>query len=310
MRLGRLAACLFLALGTPWTLGACTSPPPGDERPHVLVILTDDQGWGDLSLHGNPDVETPRLDALAHSGARFDRFYVAPLCSPTRAAFLTGRDSLRGGVWWVTRGKETLRAEEVTLPEVLRDAGYRTAMVGKWHNGEHFPYSPEGQGFDTFFGFRAGHWNNYFDTWLLRGTERVETKGYINDVLTDEALRLLDEEDEAPLFLYVAYNTPHSPFQVPDADFDRVKARGLDDRTAAAFAMVENIDANVGRLLDGLVERDLADDTIVVFFGDNGPNGERFNGGMRGTKGSVHEGGVRVPCFISWPAPRDARARR
>ena len=281
-------------------LSACGDS-QGTQRPHILVILTDDQGWGDLSLHGNPDLQTPRLDALARSGARFDRFYVNPLCSPTRAAFLTGRDALRGGVWGVTRGQETLRSEEVTLPEILGDAGYRTAMVGKWHNGEHYPHSPEGQGFETFFGFRRGHWNNYFDTWLLRGTERERTSGYINDVLTDEALRVLEASHERPVFLHVAYNTPHSPFQVPDADFDRVKRRGLDDETTAAYAMVENLDRNVGRLLDGLESRGLADDTIVVFFGDNGPNGQRFNGGMRGTKGSVHEGGVRVPCFIAWP---------
>ena len=286
---------------------ACGTPPKAEQHPNVLVILTDDQGWGDLSLHGNPDVRTPRIDALARSGARFDRFYVSPLCSPTRAAFLTGRDSLRGGVWGVTRGKETLRAEEVTLAEILRDAGYHTAMVGKWHNGEHYPHSPEGQGFETFFGFRRGHWNNYFDTWLLRGTERERTAGYINDVLTDEALRVLEGPHEEPFFLYVAYNTPHSPFQVPDADFDRVKARGLDDRTAAVYAMVENLDRSVGRLLDGLEARGLAEETIVVFFGDNGPNGERFNGGMRGAKGSVHEGGVRVPCFIAWPGHLEPR---
>jgi arylsulfatase A len=296
-----------IALATLAGTGASRTAPQ-TERPHILVILTDDQGWGDLSLHGNPDVRTPRLDALARSGVRFDRFYVSPLCSPTRAAFLTGRDSLRGGVWGVTRGKETLRAEEVTLAEILRDAGYRTAMVGKWHNGEHYPYSPEGQGFETFFGFRRGHWNNYFDTWLLRGTEPVRTRGYINDVLTEEALGILQGPHERPLFLYLAYNTPHSPFQVPDPYFDRVKARGLDDRTAAVYAMVESLDDNVGRILDALAAQGLARDTIVVFFGDNGPNGARFNGGMRGTKGSVHEGGVRVPCFVSWPghlAPRE-----
>jgi arylsulfatase A-like enzyme len=281
--------------------GAGCRPAPPPPPPNVLVILSDDQGWGDLSLHGNPDVRTPRLDALARSGVSFDRFYVSPLCSPTRASFLTGRDSLRGGVWGVTRGKETLRAEEVTLAEILGDAGYRTAGVGKWHNGEHYPYSPEGQGFETFFGFRRGHWNNYFDTWLLRGNTPERTDGYINDVLTDEALAVLAGPHERPLFLYLAYNTPHSPFQVPDEYFDRVKARGLDDRTAAVYAMVESLDDNVGRILDALAAQGLARDTIVVFFGDNGPNGARFNGGMRGTKGSVHEGGVRVPCFVAWP---------
>ncbi len=303
MRVGSLLLVASISLA-----GTACRPAPSTRPPHILVILSDDQGWGDLSLHGNPDVHTPRLDALARSAVRFDRFYVSPLCSPTRAAFLTGRDSLRGGVWGVTRGKETLRAEETTLAEILRAAGYRTAMVGKWHNGEHYPYSPEGQGFETFFGFRRGHWNNYFDTWLLRGTEPVRTRGYINDVLTDEALSILEGPHDRPLFLYVAYNTPHSPFQVPDADFDRVEARGLDDRTTAVYAMVENLDASVGRILDTLEARHLERDTIVVFFGDNGPNGARFSGGMRGAKGSIHEGGVRVPCFVSWPghlAPRE-----
>jgi arylsulfatase A len=302
----RLVARLVVVVAT-GSLLACGTPSE-TRPPNIVVILTDDQGWGDLSLHGNPDIRTPRLDALARSGTAFDRFYVNPLCSPTRAAFLTGRDALRGGVWGVTRGMETLRAQETTLAEILRDAGYRTAMVGKWHNGEHYPHSPEGQGFETFFGFRGGHWNNYFDTHLYRGTERVDTKGYINDVLTDEAIRVLDEPGERPFLLYVAYNTPHSPFQVPDAYFDRVQARGLDDPvTVAAYAMVESIDDNVGRLLDGLESRQLDQDTIVVFFGDNGPNGRRFNGGMRGTKGSVHEGGVRVPCFISWPGHLEPR---
>lgn len=298
-----------IVLLTTWSLlSACAPASQEARRPNLLVILTDDQGWGDLSLHGNPDLETPRLDALARSGAALDRFYVAPVCAPTRAAFLTGRWSLRGGVFGVTGGRETLRASETTVAEILRDAGYRTAMVGKWHNGEHYPHSPEGQGFQTFFGFRRGHWNNYFDTRLLRGTEPEATSGYIADVFTEEALDVIDHEGDEPFFLYVAYNTPHSPFQVPDEDFERVRARGLSDRTAAAYAMVENVDWNVGRLLDGLEARGIADETVVVFFGDNGPNGQRFNGGMRGRKGSVHEGGVRVPCFVRWPgriAPRE-----
>jgi arylsulfatase A len=281
------------------------------ERPNVLLVITDDQGYGDFSLHGNPTLKTPHIDALGRQSVRFDRFFVNSFCSPTRAALLTGRYPLRCGVWGVTHGKETMRAEEVTLAEMLRAAGYRTGCFGKWHNGEQFPYTPPGQGFEAFFGFHNGHWNNYFDTPLLRGAKFEPTKGYITDVLTDEAIRFMRSAVEnpaaaahQPFFCYVAYNAPHSPFQAPDKHFGEYKALGLDDTLAAFFAMCAVVDENVGRLLAELDRLKVADNTIVVFLTDNGGTAgvSHFNADMRGRKTSVHEGGTRVPLFIRWPA--------
>lgn len=273
------------------------------ERPNVLLIMTDDQGYGDFSIHGNPTLKTPHIDALGRQSVRFDRFYVNSFCSPTRAALLTGRYPLRTGVYGVTHGKETMRQDESTLAELLQPAGYRTGCFGKWHNGEHFPHTPPGQGFDEFFGFHNGHWNNYFDSDLLRGAKFEPTKGYITDVLTDEALAFIKTNREQPFLCYVAYNAPHSPYQVPDRYFNEYKARGLDDTLAAFFGMCACVDDNVGRLLKLLDELKLADNTIVLFLTDNGgtAGAKHFNAGMRGQKTSVHEGGCRVPLFVRWP---------
>jgi len=279
---------------------------PARQHPNVLLILTDDQGYGDVRSHGNDKIDTPILDKLAEQGARFDRFYVSPVCAPTRASLLTGRYHLRTGVSWVTRGLETMRSEEVTLAELFKKAGYATGCFGKWHNGAHYPYDPNGQGFDEFFGFSAGHWNVYFNHPLRRNGRYVGTKGYISDVLTDAALKFIEQNRDRPFFCYVPYNAPHSPFQVPDRYFDKYKNRGFGDRTAAVYGMVENLDENIGRLLKKLDELTLAKDTIVVFLTDNGPNGQRYNDGMKGTKGSVHEGGVRVPLFVRWPGHIEA----
>ncbi len=294
--LGRVALGTAALCGAPFARAAESM-----RRPNILVILTDDQGWGDIHSHGNDTIVTPVLDRLASEGARFDRFYVSPVCAPTRAAFLTGRYYLRTGVDGVTHREEVMRSEERTLAEILKDAGYATGCFGKWHNGAQYPHHPNGQGFDEFFGFCAGHWNNYFDTTLERNGRPVETEGYINDVVTDAALDFIDAHADAPFFCYVPYNTPHSPFQVPDRYFDPFKEQGLDDTLACVYGMIKSIDDNVGRLLDRLESHGLADDTIVVFFGDNGPNTERYNGGMLGRKGSVHEGGVRNALFMRWP---------
>ena len=275
---------------------------PVGDRPNVLFILTDDQGWGDLGLHGNPHVETPHLDQLARDGAQFERFFVSPLCAPTRASLLTGRYHLRTGTVSVTGGWERMNADEQTLAEIFKQNGYATGCFGKWHNGEHYPEDPVGQGFDEFLGFCAGHWNNYFDTELQHNDEMVPTRGFITDVLTDAAIGFIENNKEKPFFCYLPYNAPHSPFQVPDRYFDKYKARGLDDQNACVYGMVENLDDNIGRLLTRLQQLNLTRSTIVVFATDNGPNGQRFNGGMKGIKGQVDEGGVRVPLFVRWPA--------
>ena len=274
------------------------------ESPNILLIMTDDQGYGDLGCHGNEKIDTPVLDRLASQSVRFDRFFVSPYCTPTRAALMTGRYPLRTGAAAVTRGLETVRPEEVTIAEVLRDAGYATGCFGKWHIGEHYPSHPNGQGFDEYFGMPQGHWDNYFDPKLDHNGQHVETHGFITDVITDYALRFIEQHRDRPFFCYVPYNAPHTPLQVPDRYFDKYAARGLDSRTAAIYGLVENADENIGRLLAKLDELGLNERTIVFFLSDNGaegPEGSRYNAGMRGMKGTVHEGGMRVPLFARWP---------
>jgi len=283
---------------------AATGHAPRGRRPNILLIMTDDQGYGDLSIHGNPHLRTPHIDRLGETGVRFDRFFVSSFCAPTRAALLTGRWPLRTGCHGVTHNREAMRPSEVTIAEVLHTAGYRTACIGKWHNGEQYPCTPPGQGFDEFLGFTNGHWNRYVDATLLRGATPETTRGYITDVLTDEAVRFVSANREQPFFCYLAYNAPHSPYQVPDRYFDRFHALGLADNVAAFFGMCENLDDNVGRLLGHLEAEGLADDTIVLFLTDNGGTAgvKIHNAGMRGGKTSVHEGGSRVPLFVRWPA--------
>lgn len=282
------------------------------ERPNVIVIIADDQGWGDLSLRGNRNLQTPSLDRLASQGASFERFYVQPVCSPTRAEFLTGRYAPAVGVRGVTAGEERLDPSVPTIADAFRSAGYRTAALGKWHNGTQPPYHPLCRGFDSYYGFTSGHWGHYFNPMLDRNGQITRGDGYLPDDLTDEAIKLLSQTNNEPLFLLLAYNTPHSPMQVPDrlwerhADQELLQRSTLDQRedvqhTRAALAMVENLDWNVGRLLGQLDESQLSEKTIVVYFSDNGPNGHRYTAGLRGVKGSTDEGGVRSPLFIRWP---------
>jgi len=274
--------------------------------PNVLLIITDDQGYGDLSIHGNPHLSTPHIDKLGKEGVRFDRFYVNSFCAPTRAALLTGRYPVRTGCHGVTHNREAVKPSEVTIAEALKGSGYRTACVGKWHNGEQYPFTPPGQGFEEFFGFNNGHWNNYFDATLLRGSKPEKTQGYISDVLTDEAMKFMSASKDRPFFCYLAYNAPHSPYQVPDRYYDKFKAKGMDEKLAAFYGMCENIDDNVGRLLAHLDALKLAEDTLVLFLTDNGGTAgvKTYNAGMKGGKTSVHEGGSRVPLFMRWPSAK------
>lgn len=282
------------------------------KRPNIVFILTDDQGWGDLSINGNSNVQTPNIDKLARDGARFSRFYVAPLCAPTRAGLLTGRYHYRAGVYGVSNSKEFLNLDEVTLADLFKKSGYATGCFGKWHNGSQYPYHPNGRGFDEFYGFLSGHYANYFNTMLDHNGEAVRSKGFITDDLTDKAIGFIEKNKDKSFVCYVPFNAPHSPFQVPDKYYDRVKARGLKqfsqnksqedpEVTISALAMCENIDDNVGRILKKLDDLKLAENTIVIYMTDNGPNSWRWNGDMKGRKGIAEEGGVRVPFFIRWP---------
>ena len=283
------------------------------ERPNVIVILTDDQGWGDLSIHGNSAIETPNIDRLARDGVRFDRFYVSPVCSPTRAEFLTGRHHVRCGVYETSEGGERVNPDETMIGEIFQKAGYKTAAFGKWHSGMQYPYHPNARGFDEFYGFCSGHWGNYFSPMLEHNGQMVKGNGFVIDDFTERAMDYIETNRDEPFFVYLPYNTPHSPMQVPDRWWNKFKDMELtqdhpkkkfekEDHTRAALAMCENIDWNVGRLLAKLDELNLAENTIVLYFCDNGPNGERWNGGMRGRKGSTDEGGVRSALFVRWPA--------
>ena len=281
--------------------------------PNVVIILADDQGWGDLSIHGNRNLSTPNIDTLARDGALFDRFFVCRVCAPTRAEFLTGRYYPRTGVRGVSTGQERLNVDEITIAQTFKKAGYRTGAFGKWHNGSQGPYHPNSRGFDEYYGFTSGHWGNYFNPMLEHNGKIVRGKGYITDDLTDKAMAFIEENKDDRFFCYVPYNTPHSPMQVPDRFFEKVAKRPLEmhnrdpeledmPHLRAALAMCENIDWNVGRILKKLDDLRLANNTIVIYFSDNGPNGWRWNGGMKGRKGSIDEGGVRVPFLIRWPA--------
>ncbi|WP_375583305.1 arylsulfatase [Cyclobacterium xiamenense] len=303
--MSRWIAYLFL-LGVGGSLLPACQPAAPERPPNVLIILTDDQGWGDLSHSGNPHLSTPAIDGLAREGVSFDRFYVSPVCSPTRAEMLTGRYHLRGGVRGTSAGEERLDLDETTFVELFQQAGYATGAFGKWHNGMQHPYHPNSRGFDTFYGFCSGHWGDYFSPPLEENGIPVQGQGYLPDDLTEKAMNFIDAHREAPFLVYLPLNTPHSPMQVPDSWWERFENEPLDslvagedpDFTRAALAMCENIDWNVGRLLEKLENLGLTEHTLVVFFTDNGPNSYRWNGGMKGRKGSTDEGGVRSPFFM------------
>jgi len=281
------------------------------KKPNVLIIIADDQGWGDLGFTGNRSVSTPNLDQLAKSGVVLDRFFVSPVCSPTRAEFLTGRYHVRTGVSGTSTGRVRLDLDESTITEAFKQAGYKTALFGKWHNGGQAPYHPNCRGIDEFYGFCSGHWGNYFNPVLEHNGEIVKGNGFITNDLTDHTIDYLNKKNDQPFFLIMALNTPHSPMQVPEEFWNRYKNKNIQqqgsipekediEHTRAAMALNENIDVNIGRVMNTLKKNNQLDNTIIIYFSDNGPNGNRYNGGMKGIKGSVDEGGVRVPFIIQW----------
>ena len=287
---------------------ACSPASEEKAPPNVLIILTDDQGWGDLSFTGNPNLHTPNIDKLGVNGLSFDRFYVSPVCSPTRAEMLTGRYHLRSGVSGTSAGQERLDLDEVTFAEVLQRSGYVTGAFGKWHNGMQHPYHPNARGFDEFYGFCSGHWGDYFSPPLEHNGQPVKGEGFLPDDLTSRAMDFIDKNQDKPFLVYLPLNIPHSPMQVPDRWFEPFADKPLDslvegedpDFTRAALALCENIDWNVGRIMNQLRALNLEENTLVIYFSDNGPNSFRWNGGMKGRKGSTDEGGVRSPFFMQW----------
>jgi len=280
-------------------------------QPNVVVFLADDAGWGDYSHNGNTQVSTPNIDSIARDGVTLDRFYVCPVCAPTRAEFLTGRYHSRMGVYGVSTGQERMNLDEKTIADAFKASGYATGAFGKWHNGSQWPYHPMARGFDEYLGYTSGHWGEYFDPPLEHNGKPIREQGYIVDICTDYAIDFIDRNHKQPFFCYVPFTTPHSPWAVPEEDWVRFKDKPITqlgsmpkqediDQTRCALAMLENQDRNVGRVLDRLKAMNVADDTIVLYFSDNGPNSWRFNGGMKGRKGSTDEGGIRSTCFIRW----------
>jgi arylsulfatase A-like enzyme len=291
---------------------AATAAAPAPHRPNVVLILTDDQGWGDVGFHGNARIRTPHMDRMAREGAAFTDFHVSPVCSPTRASLLTGRYNYRTGVVDTFIGRSLMHPDELTLAEMLRGAGYTTGIFGKWHLGDNYPLRAIDQGFDRAVVIKGGGLGqpsdspgggSYFDPILMRDGKAERFRGYCSDIYTDEALRFIETNRARPFFAYLATNAPHTPLEIADSYVEPYRRAGLDETTARIYGMVTNMDENVGRVLAKLQELGLARDTIVVFLTDNGPQqGGRFNGGMRGTKGTVFEGGIRVPFFLRWPA--------
>lgn len=297
------------------------------ERPNVILVMTDDQGYGDLSCHGNPVVRTPNLDQLYAESLRLTDFHVAPMCTPTRGQLLTGVDALRNKAMNVSSGRTLLRRDLPTMANFFADGGYATGIFGKWHLGDNYPYRPQDRGFERAIWFPSSHissvpdyWeNDYFDDTYFDGEERKQLDGYCTDVFFRKAIEWMGSQvkQDKPFFAYIPLNAPHGPLFVPDKYRAPVRERlqqALDKlpelppqrrRALVSFlAMIENIDENMGRIEEFLNEEDLRDNTIVIFLTDNGSTmGERYyNAGMRGAKISLWEGGHRVPCFIRWPS--------
>lgn len=288
------------------------------EKPNVVLIVTDDQGYGEIAAHGNPVIRTPNLDRLHRESVRLSDFHVDPTCSPTRAALLTGRYSTRTGVWHTINGRSMMRADEQTMAEVFKANGYATAMVGKWHLGDNAPCRPEDQGFDHVARLLGGglgnapdYWeNDYFDDICLVNGEWRKQEGYCTDAWFREATRFVENNRDRPFFLYLATNAPHAPYRVADAYATRYQEEGRPEALARFYGMIENIDDNMGAFRARLADLGLARNTLLIFCSDNGSSageimaasgGSFFNAGMRGWKGQPWDGGHRAPCFWHWP---------
>ena len=290
--------------------------------PNVILVITDDQGYGDVGAHGNTMIHTPNMDTLHKQSVRLTDFHVDPTCSPTRAALMSGRYSTRTGVWHTIMGRSLMRTEEVTIAEVLKKAGYRTGMFGKWHLGENYPLRPQDQGFDDVCCHGGGgvgqgpdYWgNDYFDDTYFRNGKPEKFTGYCTDIWFAEAQRFVRENKDKPFFCYLSTNAPHGPLFVDPKWSDPYVKKGVAPNQAKFYGMIENIDWNLGRLQKQLDQLGLTENTIMIFMTDNGTAAGRvdqkrkragkwagFNAGMRGNKGSEFDGGHRVPFFIRWP---------
>ena len=302
-------------------------------QPNVIIIITDDQGYGDLGITGNPHVKSPVIDQLAREAIRFNNFYVSPVCAPTRSSLMTGRYSLRTGVRDTYNGGAIMASNEVTIAELLKKANYKTGIFGKWHLGDNYPSRPSDQGFDESLIHLSGGMGqvgdittyfkgdkSYFDPVLWHNNKQEAYQGYCTDIFTDQAINFISKNSASPFFCYLSFNAPHTPLQVPEKYYSQYKdldpASGFADDgrpfskmterdkedARKVYAMVSNIDDNIGKLLKKLDELKIAENTMIIFMTDNGPQQTRYVAGMRGLKGNVYRGGIRVPFYVRYPA--------
>jgi arylsulfatase len=322
-------ALIVPAFAAPAVLGADSL---AGSKPNVVLIITDDQGYPPVGRHGHPWIETPNLDRLYDTSIRFTRFLVSPTCSPTRSALMTGRHPMKNGVTHTILERERMTLQATTLPQVLKTAGYTTGIFGKWHLGDEEPYQPHNRGFDETFIHGAGGigqayncscadapGNKYFDPVIRHNGSFVKTKGFCTDVFFTAAMGWIKQvrDERAPLFAYITTNAPHGPFIAPPENTKRFTDLGFGPQQAGFYGMIENIDENVGRLIQKLEAWNLLENTLIIFMSDNGMTGggsgrgvigrtpdgtplEFYDAGMKGLKGSADEGGVRVPFFVRW----------
>lgn len=282
------------------------------EQPNVIIVMTDDQGYGDIAANGNPYIETPNLDALHGEAIRLENFHVSPTCSPTRAALMTGKYNHRVGVWHTVIGRERVRKSETLMANIFNQNGYATGIFGKWHLGDDYPFRPSDRGFQEAIIHKAGAVNQMADYWdndrmndtYFHNNEAKKYEGFSSDVFFGEAIKFMESNKEQPFFAYIPTSAPHGPNNVIQEWADKYLKKGLDENVSNFYASIERIDHNLGELRRYLKESGLEENTILVFLTDNGttmPNNHN-RAGMRGSKGSIYEGGHRVPCYIYWPS--------
>ena len=308
---------------------SCISPIE-NKKPNVIIIMTDDQGFGDLGINKNPNIITPNIDQFASESVRFDNFFVSPVCAPTRASLMTGRYSLRTGVRDTYNGGAIMSNTETTIAEILKEADYSTGIFGKWHLGDNYPFRPSEQGFDEslihlaggigqvgdFTNYYKGN-TSYFDPILWKNNKKNQYDGYCSDIFAENAVKFIEKNKNKPFFCYLSFNAPHTPLQVPKKYYDMYKDLdpevGFMDESLASkmsekdkedarriYGMVTNVDDNVGKVLNKLTELGIEEETIIIFMTDNGPQQFRYNSNMKGLKGTVYNGGTRVPFYIKY----------
>lgn len=318
--------CLFILFVFTLHLG-CTNKVK--QKPNIIIIITDDQGYGDIGFNNNSQILTSNLDLLASQSIRFNNFYVSPVCAPTRSSLLTGRYSLRTGVTDTYNGGAMMSADELTLSEILRENNYNTGIFGKWHLGDSYPFRPTDQGFNEslihlsggigqvgdFTNYYAGN-RSYFDPILWHNNEQKKYDGYCSDIFTDEALKFIESNKSNQFFCYLSFNAPHTPLQLPEKYYDlykdldpsliyedeKIKMSKKDINDAKKiYGMITNIDHNVGKLIKKLKELKIDKNTILIFMTDNGAQQKRYASNLRGLKGKVYEGGIKVPFYLKFP---------